>query len=321
MNTSESNFSKVNFEGVSKIDILRKRYSLEVMAKGDKFLTTSVLFKQLNKRLEEHDMLMTRYKEYVKLQRVAGSKDAMPEEFQNIPLKECLLTSIRSMLEEIIQTSESHHKKNYLAKVSQWYNKKVQIIDEKLMKKPLPPTEDRSSPAAKKAMKKQITMIKKREDIEKDSSPVKRVKLELSPVNKSRLPPIIYSKTNDSTDTGGENPFKKYYEDNSDLNKKKSNKEIDDNFTHKIISLKKVDSETPYSENNKAAHVRGQQIWKNLREKKIILNRSQEQLQRSVIKWGHQKSSHHERALVVADRNSIAYNNHSRSFKAKPISK
>jgi hypothetical protein len=318
MNTSESQFSKINFEGVSKIDILRKRYSLEVMAKGDKVLTTSVLFKQLNKKLEEHDMLMTRYKEYVKLTRVGGSKEAMPEEFQNIPLKECLLTSIRSMLEEIIQTNESHHKKNYLAKVSQWYNKKMQIIDEKLMKKPLPPTEDSSSPAAKKAMKKQITMIKKREYIENDISPVKRVKLELSPTKKSRLPPIVYSKMNDSSDAGGESPFKKYYEDNSDMNKKKFN---NDNFTHKIISLKKVDSETPYSENNASAHVRGQQIWKNLREKKIILNRSQEQLQRSVIKWGHQKSSHHERAMVVADRNSIAYNNHSRSFKAKPISK
>jgi hypothetical protein len=321
MHTSESQFSKVNFEGVSKIDILRNRYSLEVMARGDKTLTTSVLFKQLNKKLDEHDMLMTRHKEYVRLTRVGGSKEPMPEEYQNIPLKECLLTSVRSMLEEIIRTNESHHKKNYLAKVSQWYNQKVQIIDEKFMKKPIPPTEDSSSPAAKKAMKKQITMIKKREDIEKDNSPVKRVKLEMSPVNKSRLPPIVYNKTNDSNDAGGGNPFKKYYEDNSDMNRKKSNKHSDENFTHKIISLKKVDSETPYSENNAPAHVRGQQIWKNLREKKIILNRSQEQLQRSVVKWGHQKSSHHERAMVVADRNSIAYNNHSRSFKAKPITK
>jgi hypothetical protein len=162
-------------------------------------------------------------------------------------------------------------------------------------------------------------LIKKRDEIEKDVSPVKRVKLELSPSNKSRFPPI--NKMGNTAVTGGESPFKKYYEDNPAMSKRKSAKVTDDSFTRKIISLKKTtfgDLEEPYSDNIIAANNRGQQIWKNHREKKIILNRSQEQLQRSVTKWGHQKSAHHERAMMVADRHSIVYNNHDRSFKAKP---
>jgi small-conductance mechanosensitive channel len=123
MNTSESNFNKINAEGISKIDILKMRYSLEAMSKGDKVLATSILFKQLNKKLDEHDNLMTRFKEYVKMEKTVGFKEPIAEEFLNISLKECVHNSLRSMLEEIIQIHESHHKKNYLAKVSQWYNK------------------------------------------------------------------------------------------------------------------------------------------------------------------------------------------------------
>jgi hypothetical protein len=143
------------------------------------------------------------------------------------------------------------------------------------------------------------------------------VKLEKSPTNKSRFPPI--KRADSSVERGGESPFKKYYEDSS-LNKRKTAKDSEDSFTKKIISLKRTaptDFDTPYRENMASATKSAMGIWQKHREKKIMLNRSQEQLQRSVAKWGHQKSFHHERAAMVADRHSIVYNSHARSFKAK----
>lgn len=241
----------------------------------------------------------------------------MPDEFQNMNVKECLHQALRSLMEEVLQTHETHHKKNYLARVNKWYNSKIALIDDKLLKKPIPPR-DISAPLTQKALKKQLTIKRKQEEIEKDDSPVKKIKLDKnSPLNKTRFPPI--AKVETSYETGGESPYRKFYEDAS-LNKRKG-KATEENFTKKIISLKQTpftEYDAPYKENLLLANRRGLELWKNHREKKIILNRSQEQLQKSVTKWGHKKSHHHERALMVADRHSIVYNDHSRSWKVKP---
>lgn len=221
----------------------------------------------------------------------------MPEEFVNINVKECLHRSLRSLLDEVMQTSESHYKKNYLAKVNQWYNKKIEIIDEKLRKKPLPPDESRH-PLSKKAFRRDQTIRKQREDIEKDDSPVKKIKLGRSPLSKTKFPPI--NKFEASFDDGGESPYKKYYEDAS-LSRKKTDKLENESFTGKLISLKQTpfgDYPGAYKENLAQINRRGLELWMKHREKKIILNRSEEQLQRSITKWGHHKSAHHERALM-----------------------
>ena len=152
-------------------------------------------------------------------------------------------------------------------------------------------------------------MKKKREEVENDPSPVKRITIEKSPLNKSRFPPI--SKVNSSVDRGS--PIKKYYEE-SPFTSKRSVLDNDDNFTKQIISLKNASiqdySDGPYAGNTLLGNKTGVKLWQSHREKKIILNRSQEQLQRSVQKWGENKSFHHERSLMVADRHKIAYNDH-----------
>lgn len=214
-----------------------------------------------------------------------------------------------------MQTHESHHKKNYLARVNKWYNGKLALVDEKLLKKAIPP---KHVPPATTSFKKQNTLLKKKEDLDNDNSPVKKIKLEKSPINKTRFPPI--ARADSMFEAGGESPYRKYYEDSS-LNKRRAKIESDDNFGKKIISLKQTPGtayDAPYKDNLLLANRRGLELWKNHREKKIILNRSQEQLQRSITKWGNQKSSHHERSLMVADRHSIVYNDHSRSWKHKP---
>lgn len=196
-----------------------------------------------------------------------------------------------------MQTNESHYKKNYLARVNQWYNKKLEIIDEKLRKKPLPPG-DSKLPLSKKALRREQTIKKQREEVEKDDSPVKKINLGKSPLTRTKFPPI--NKFEASFDAGGESPYKRYYEDAS-LSRKKTGKMEEDSFTGKVISLKQTpfgDYSGAYKDNLAQLHKRGLELWKKHREKKIILNRSEEQLQRSVTKWGHHKSSHHERALM-----------------------
>ena len=115
----------------------------------------------------------------------------------------------------------------------------------------------------------------------------------------------------------------KFYEDQSSF-AQRNNLETEEDFTKKIISLKRAPTEdycdTPYQEALELSNTKGISIWQRHREKKILLNRSQEQLQRSVKKWGTNKSVHHERSLMVADRHKIIYNNHERSFKRKPNS-
>ena len=66
MNQSESNFKKVKLGTDVHINVLKQRYSIESMARGDKFLSTSVLFKKLANKMEEHDHVMEKYKLYVK---------------------------------------------------------------------------------------------------------------------------------------------------------------------------------------------------------------------------------------------------------------
>ena len=131
-------------------------------------------------------------------------------------------------------------------------------------------------------------------------------------------PPSIIA----NIEKGETSPFKKYYEDRS-LSKKisKTYDDDEDSFTGKLISLKETrqqnDYEMPYID-RKAATRRALDMWKTQREKKVILNRSEEQLMRSIRKWGDHKSKHHERQLMSSDRHSLAYNNYSRSWKIKP---
>lgn len=215
-----------------------------------------------------------------------------------------------------MQNSESHTKKNYLAKVNQWYNTKLAVIDDKLRKRPITPRGHKPF-ATKKQLKKQASLKKKNEEIDNDDSPVKRVKLERSPMSRTKFPPIQRMGTN--LESGGESPFRKYYEDPS-LNKRKSLLRSEDSFGTKLISLKKtpfITEDAPYRDNQLLAQRRGLELWKAHREKKIVLNRSEEQLQKTIAKWGNKKSFHQERALTCADRQSIVYNDHSRSFKRK----
>jgi len=161
-----------------------------------------------------------------------------------------------------------------------------------------------------------MSIIKQREEIDRDESPIKKIKLERSP--KTRFPPINRYDTN--KESGAESPFRKYYEEGS-LSKQKSIKE-DDNFTGKVISLVKTketinDYDTPYYD-RKVAVRRALNLWQTQREKKVMLNRSEEQLMRSIKNWGSNKSKHHERQLMSSDRHSIVYNDYSRTWKVKP---
>lgn len=231
-------------------------------------------------------------------------------------MKDVLHKALRSLLEEILQTTELHYKKNYLARVNQWYTKKLAVIDEKLRRKPLPSKCDHSG-VSKKTLKKQMSMKKKQEEIENDPSPVKKIKLERSPANKTKFPPI--NKFDSSVKSGERSPYKKYYEEQS-FSKKKIPQVEEDDFSGKVLSLKRTqftDYDTPYKENLILANKQGLEMWKTHREKKISLNRSQEQLQRKISKWGHQKSFHYERSLACADRHSIVYNNSNRTWKVQ----
>jgi hypothetical protein len=150
----------------------------------------------------------------------------------------------------------------------------------------------------KKTLKKQMSMKKKKEEIENDPSPVKKIKLERSPTNKTKFPPI--NKFDSSVKSGGKSPYRKYYEENS-YSRKKIPEVNEDNFTGKVFSLKRTqfsDYDTPYKENLVLVNKKGLELWKTHREKKIVLNRSQEQLQRKISRWGHQKSFNNERSMV-----------------------
>lgn len=224
------------------------------------------------------------------------------------------------MMEEIVQTSESHHQKNYLAKVNKWYKKKQLLIDDELLKKRMPPPNFKPTLICRKEYKRQMSMKKKNKELEKESSSVKRIKIEKSPLNKSNFPPI--SKASFNLNSGGSSPFKKYYEDQPSR-AQKNNPDNEDSFTQKIISLKRTTEDyhdSSYMEALGLKNRKGIAIWKKHREKKVSMNRSQDQLQRRVKKWGASKSFHHARALMVADRHKIIYNNHSRSYKKKPKS-
>uniref|UniRef100_A0A7S3NZB6 Uncharacterized protein n=1 Tax=Euplotes crassus TaxID=5936 RepID=A0A7S3NZB6_EUPCR len=220
-------------------------------------------------------------------------------------LKKTVHNSLRSMLEEILQIGESHHKKNYLAKVNKWYRGKLQAIDERLKKRPIPPHDHQPVVTDPVEYRRQKSLKKRREEIEKDDSPVKRIKIEKSPLNKTYLPPI--NKSGSTTLPKGTSPgtFKR---DDSESG----------GFSKKVISLQRVPTQdyydTPYKANNEIV-AQGLEMWKKHREKKVILNRSQGQLNRSIGKWGNHKSFHHERSLMVADRQNIVYNDHSRSYK------
>jgi len=242
----------------------------------------------------------------------------IPEEFQNMSVKECVHQSLRTLLEEVMQTVDLHYKKNYLARVNQWYTSKLAVIDDKLRNKPMPPVNIQPN-LSKKSMKRQITLLKKKEEIENDISPVKKIALGRSPTNKTKFPPI--KRMDSDFEAGGESPYRKYY-DGQKFASKNSIKKQGDNFTGQVISLHKAenDIEMPYKENMVIANNMGHQLWKSHREKKMILNRSQEQLQRSISKWGNTKSTHHERSLMCADRHAIMYNNSAMTWKAKPKS-
>ena len=108
-------------------------------------------------------------------------------------------------MEEIVHTSESHHQKNYLARVNKWYNQKQKLIDEDLLKKRMPPSNLKPTITNQLEFRKQLSM-KKREELEKDKSPIKRIKIEKSPLNKTRFPPI--RKTTSNLSHGGESPYK-----------------------------------------------------------------------------------------------------------------
>ena len=56
-------------------------------------------------------------------------------------------------------------------------------------------------------------------------------------------------------------------------------------------------------------------MWRDNKEHQLMMNRSEEKLMESMVKWGDYKSRHHERALMWVDRNSIVYNNNSRAWK------
>lgn len=49
LNQSESNFNRAKDDDSSRMDILKKRYSMASLARGDKILSTNIVFKQLNK--------------------------------------------------------------------------------------------------------------------------------------------------------------------------------------------------------------------------------------------------------------------------------
>ena len=102
---------------------IKDKYSLTTMSMGDKVLQNNTLFKQLNKRLENHATLMEDFRDYQN--KLANKSLEVPEKFRNMNLKVCLHQSLRDMLDEIIQTNETHYKKNYLAKVNQWYTQKI----------------------------------------------------------------------------------------------------------------------------------------------------------------------------------------------------
>lgn len=150
------------------------------------------------------------------------------------------------MMEKIVQTTESHHQINYLIRVNKWYNQKQKIIDENSINKPIPPQNYKPIIICQKEFIKQKSIKKKREEVEKDNSPVKRIKIEKGPLIKLKFPPI--NKMNASLNKGTNSPFKKFYKDNSVLQKNKV--ESEDNFKNKIILLKKVSAEdyqnTPY---------------------------------------------------------------------------
>jgi len=120
----------LNRDNKSSKDLIRNKYSLKSMAMGDTALSTNTLFSQLNKKLEEHEDLLEDYKIF-KREKDKNKALKVPEEFRHISLKICVHQSLRAMLEEIIQTNETHYKKNYLARVNQWYKQKLKLIDEK----------------------------------------------------------------------------------------------------------------------------------------------------------------------------------------------
>lgn len=261
---------------------------------------------------------MAKYKEYVKSEEGRSPIKNIPEEFINIELKEVLHNSLKQLLEEVLNTNQPHFKIKHLSRANEWYNAKIKLIDAKLLKKPLPP-QNYQIPKTRKELKKQMSMQKQREEIDADDSPRKKIKLEKSPMSKK---PVSVMR---QIEPGEASPFKKYYEDGSVSKKKSYNEDSDDNFADKIISLKETkkadnDYEMPYID-RKAATRRALNMWKTQREKKITLNRSEEQLMRSLRKWGNHKSKCHERQLMSNDRHSIAFNEYSRRWNNKPIDK
>lgn len=87
-------------------------------------------------KLAEHDELMTNYKAYIKSKDYSPIKK-QPDEYVNIDVKEELHKSLKQLLEEVVNTHQTHYKVRYLARANEWYNNKIALIDEKLRKIPI----------------------------------------------------------------------------------------------------------------------------------------------------------------------------------------
>ena len=76
---------------------------------------------------------MTAYKAHLKSSDFSPLKK-LPEEFVNIDVKEELHKSLKQLLEEVINTHQTHFKVRYLARANEWYTNKISLIDEKRQK-------------------------------------------------------------------------------------------------------------------------------------------------------------------------------------------
>jgi len=76
---------------------------------------------------------MQRYKEYIKSGEDKSPNKSIPEEFENIDVKEVLHKSLKQLLEEVIATNQEHFKITYLNRVNEWYK------NANISKHPIPP--------------------------------------------------------------------------------------------------------------------------------------------------------------------------------------
>lgn len=120
---------------------------------------------------------MQQYKVYIQSREAMIAGKQLPDEFHNIDVKETVHNSLKQLLEEVISTNQNHYKVKYLNRANEWYKTKMALIDVKQLKKPIPPAEP-DSKVTRKLLKKQKSILKQKEEVEKDVSPRKKIKVE-----------------------------------------------------------------------------------------------------------------------------------------------